>query len=832
MKYLRSLLCVLAASFFALMHCGAQGLAPNSLADELLAVTITGGTTPFASSGTYKLFTSAVATNYTLLGDAGAGIASGTYGYSQTATNAGVMELTDAQGGPTISVQLTFTSNNVGSVALANGSGAQTGTFTATNYATITVPNLFLSSLINGRFNAFLSGQAGFNYAIQSSTNATTWTAWANLLIGDLTTNFSAAIEAGQASLYRAQIAATPFAPVAVAGQTFNITIANGALPLATNGICQFMATNGAGFQILGGPGLENSAGDYTYTRTGDAGGVITYTNSTTSASNNVKLVFTSPKSGHFYWTGGGGFEAGTFSMTHGPVVFLGNMKFAVDSTRGTSQLFPANGKPVTLIVTNAAGYIWQLSLPGDALPTPRFISMTPFASIDSSQAWLPVAAGVQLEPDGIQFSDAVTLTVTPPAPLGSNASLVMAQDDGSGLYFVAQTNRDNVYSTTLAHFTSGGMGNPSGQQQNAFANQYSASAQAAYTVALADVQALESSLETPPEPPDYDLSCDSDGSAADDSLTDLYVSGLFAQDTAAIQRLTSAAQTLFALTGDPSVLVTSQTQPRLLVESAEFFEVSELFATYGTDPKKFIPLLRAAQAVELQDLLYGGNEHDHFTDQIQAAGQSALNSYFEKLTGDDDYSVITALTEIEQQLDMIGGGDDATFDQMLEDALTFDLMVDITLTSSDGGEEAKGDITLTAASDNFPCAGSGTMNYTSGNLGPATLEPGQSFSISAAIDNVDACNGMTISIIINQFSADQDTFTDMGHDISVPSPLGEAATVVFDSNKQSTGAYAGEYLFSASLQNQSAEAANQTFTGQGEGGSVTVNFVLTHTPQ
>ena len=809
-----------------------QDLAPNLMADEFLTVSIAAGTTPFASSGSYKFFTSVAGTNYTILGNAGTGLSTGTYSYAKTGPNTGVMELMDAQGGPPISLQITFASTNAGSLGIANGTGTQTGAFVATNYAQITSPNLFLSKLVNGQFQTFLSGQPGFDYLIQAAADAVNWIDWTNLPVGNLTTNFGSPIGPETAAFYRAKIQATPFAPVLATNQTFNLTITGGALPLPTNGIVQFMTLTNNGFQILGGPGLPNGAGSYAYTRTGDASGVFNYTDSTAAGSYVMSLFFTSPNTGHFYLTGTGGFEAGKFMMTDGPAEFLGNVGFVPDATRRSSGLFPANGQPLTLTVTDAGGYVWQLALPGDALLTPRLISVTPFGNIDSSQTWLRVASGVQLEPDGMQFSDAVTLTVTPPDALGANATLVMAQDDGSALHFVAESSQNNVYTTQLAHFTSAGISNPSSQQQAAFGNQYSAVAQAAYMTALIDVQLLESRQEMPPEPPDFDLSCDPNGSAVADSLADLYVSGLFLEESDAIEKLTLAAQILYASTGDPSVLVTAMLEPARLVESSEYFKVNSLFNNYGMDPKKFIPVVKAAQAAELQDLLHGGSERDFFSDRIEAAGNTARDYYFQKLTQEHDYSVITPLFEIEQLLDTLGVGDNATFDQMLDNALTFELMLDIKLSSSDGGEEAQGTITLNTGANNFPCTGSGTMNYVSGNVGPATLAPVQSFSLTASIDNVDACEGMTISIIFNQFSADMDTFTFMGQDVSLPSPLGESAKAVFQANLQTSGPYAGLYSFPAMLQNMNAEAVNQTFTGQGQGGSVSVNAVLLHTPQ
>ena len=153
--------------------------------------------------------------------------------------------------------------------------------------------------------------------------------------------------------------------------------------------------------------------------------------------------------------------------MGEGAEEFLGNIKYTPDLARAGSLYFPADGTTATLSVTNAGGWVWTLTFPADALITPREITMTPFASVDSGDALLPITTGVQLEPDGIQFSDGVTLTVTPSVALGSHASLMMAGDNGSAIYFVQTTNQMNNYSTVLFHFTSGGATDPSDQQVN-----------------------------------------------------------------------------------------------------------------------------------------------------------------------------------------------------------------------------------------------------------------------------------------------------------------------------------------------------------------------------
>ena len=811
----------------------AQSTAPDSFNAQLLNVSISKATAPFTSSGSYKLFTSAVGSNYTVLGNPGTGFSSGTFSYSTPATNVGVLAFADTVGAQIFSARLLFTSSNAGTILLSNSIGSQTGSFVASTFATVSVPGLYFPVVTNHHFNAFLGGQPGFNYTIQSSGDATIWSNLTNLAISSLTTRFGDTNLLEQTRLYRARINSTAFAPTSISGKTFNFTGTNGATPLPTNGIFQLIPTDFTHLQLLGGPGFSNGGGSFTYSLTSGDSATISYVDSVTSANYLVRLVFISPQAGHFYLTVGAAFEAGTFSLVNGSADFVGNVRFTPDSSRRQSVSFPANGTATTLSVTNASGYVWTLSMPSDALITPRTISLTPFLAIDSSQSWLPIVAGVQLEPDGIQFSHAVNLTVTPPSPLGTNVMLMMAENDGSALYFVENTKQAGSYTLSLAHFTSANVANPSTQQRDDFANQYALVLQSLFLAAKADVDGLIGSPETPNGPPDYDLACNPAGTATAETLTDIYVSTLFQRETAAINRMMDAAQQLFVFTGDFSSVLLAKQSALQLVEAGEFTKIDLLFLTYGSDPRKLIPLVRSAQAAEVQDLMNGGTKIRQFSAQIDAAANMAQDYYFDRLKSDHDYSAISPLQRIHQiKLSAGTGGDDPIFAAKLSAELTFKLSLDITLNASSGHEEAKGDVILTSGSSPLPCSGSGTMNYISGNVGAATLLPGQTFSIAAKIDDVDTCDATTISIILNSFAASTELYTQSGITFSLRSPMGQSAAVVFHPQLVTSGAYAGLYSFHATLQNKSATAVSQTFTGLGQGGSVSVNAILTHTPQ
>ena len=410
--------------------------APANLTDTLLTLTITSGSGPFASTGTYQIFTTPAGSNYYILGNSGGGLGSGNYVCAPTGVGTGTVTLTDAKAG-VVTLQVVFTLAGTGTFTLTDSSGTQAGVFTeAPAPTTLHTPNIFLPSFAGNQFQAFLSGDPGVTYAVERSRDLMAWSTLTNLTVPNLSTNI-VDLDSSNARYYRARVGSIGFPPGAITGQSLSSTITAGESPFSTNGIFQFeAATNGSDYLLLAGSGATNGSGTYTYTVTGPNTATIAYKDATSGATAHEQLVFTSVSTGYYYTTNAGsaGFQSGSFKMAAGPVLFLGNAKFTPDTMRGASALFPADGATsVSMSVTDVVGCVWSLSIPSDALLTPTTITMTPFASgIDSSQSVLPIFSGVQLGPEGTQFCDGVTLTLMTPSPLGPYATLLMGAGDGT----------------------------------------------------------------------------------------------------------------------------------------------------------------------------------------------------------------------------------------------------------------------------------------------------------------------------------------------------------------------------------------------------------------
>src|SRR2546430_6139496 len=75
----------------------AQDLAPDSLTNLLVSLTIANGAAPFSDHGHYWLFASVVGANYLALGGAGAPLSHGAYAYTKTGANARTLDLADSE---------------------------------------------------------------------------------------------------------------------------------------------------------------------------------------------------------------------------------------------------------------------------------------------------------------------------------------------------------------------------------------------------------------------------------------------------------------------------------------------------------------------------------------------------------------------------------------------------------------------------------------------------------------------------------------------------------------------------------------------------------------
>jgi hypothetical protein len=128
----RPWLALLALAAFTLLSPGAAfAQSPSSIAGRTIQLTISSGSSPFASSGSYRFLPSALDSSYAIVPISGAIAAStGTHSYTKTGTTTATLSMTDSVAG-SLTAACTFTTASSGTYVLTGTfGGSQSGTFT------------------------------------------------------------------------------------------------------------------------------------------------------------------------------------------------------------------------------------------------------------------------------------------------------------------------------------------------------------------------------------------------------------------------------------------------------------------------------------------------------------------------------------------------------------------------------------------------------------------------------------------------------------------------------------------------------------------------------
>ena len=536
--------------------------------------------------------------------------------------------------------------------------------------------------------------------------------------------------------------------------------------------------------------------------------------------------------------------------MADGAVEFLGNIQFTPDTGHAGSLVVGAGSFPMSLNVTNAAGWVWTLEIPGDALTEPESITMTPFATGNSSQSLVPITNGFRWSRMAFNSAMASTLTVTPPGPLGPNAALLMAGADGSGLQFVETTNQGGSLSTTLFHFTSASATDPSDSQWAAFEAAQLPKAQVAYAQATNDIKALmKNATNVPPPPPDYSWSCATTNPAAELAIGS-YITNLFARENDAVRRLVSAASELKSFGQSPGT--NANALVRQLIETDEFAQVTTLFARYYTsDPSntnltvfvdansyKLMALYRLSSGVNNQDQSFGGKGNANWLALTKNWSKALLNGSLQQVKASHLYSLAPVALSVQAfRSTVLGVTSDTTggFQTKLGMALTFQVNMDIKFTDpAPVSIEAQGVIANLGAGGvvGAPIPGSGEIDYLSGTAGLATLVPGQSFRPNASV-LLNLCGSSTASISLDRFGADTELWKAQDGTVGpAKGTLQLSCQGLFWINGYAlNGLYTGPWLFTFSLPDGQAQVT-ASFDAALNGGDATLTLILQHTPQ
>ena len=503
----------------------------------------------------------------------------------------------------------------------------------------------------------------------------------------------------------------------------------------------------------------------------------------------------------------------------------LGSISYTLDTARQVSQTFDfLTGGDILLTTTDANGYGWMLSIPADALFLNETITMTPFATLDASQSEAKLISGVQLEPDGLQFTDVVRLSVTAPSDKPGVGLIFSMNQDGSNVAFAPTTNTSGG-KTAIAdiwHFSSAGTDNADhGGNDTRESLQ-----ERAYADFLAALDAADEFIKNPPRPPEAPrISMFCRGTQHNPELEEAYEymrdfsdpyreAGavlMAAEKNMILQDIATEADHARAF----NVLVTiMQIAEKNLLELGKQYEKDK-------PPDSLIPLIRAALQVEyMLGMINGDVELKLFPYVIQDWAVTLRDYYLNELKTKHDYRAWPGVFTLEYEVALLGGTD--RFQELME-TMTFEVILDTSFDGtwySSGNLYATGNVVQTADVMGLKLETSGIDFW--GDLNNLQLKvktgtftnPTGTYPVPSPyngqvwLKNFDACVTKSFDVVISGFSGIEDVQANR----NVAGAASRAAL------KQYWWG-AGFFMFTVPMRNLNPTLGDQTFTGSGSAG-------------
>ncbi len=143
---------------------------------------------------------------------------------------------------------------------------------------------------------------------------------------------------------------------------------------------------------------------------------------------------------------------ASTSSLEEVDLVEPVHVSVTVDESRAVSQVVPITGGSLT--ATGADGSTYTLVIPGDALLNETQITMTP-AEVTGMPAGFEAGPGVKLEPEGLNFFNFATLTITPASEIPIDQQILFGYEaDGQNLSLALPEIDSSEIKIQVLHFT------------------------------------------------------------------------------------------------------------------------------------------------------------------------------------------------------------------------------------------------------------------------------------------------------------------------------------------------------------------------------------------
>jgi hypothetical protein len=134
------------------------------------------------------------------------------------------------------------------------------------------------------------------------------------------------------------------------------------------------------------------------------------------------------------------------------PAPHPASVTVSLDPAHTATARVPITGG--TIQATGPDGTVYTLTVPADALISDTTITMTPISDVDGLDVSGGRFAGVQLEPDGLRFLQALTLRISPPEGAHQDAVALSYHGSGSEVHRVPLTPDPELLEIHLMHFS------------------------------------------------------------------------------------------------------------------------------------------------------------------------------------------------------------------------------------------------------------------------------------------------------------------------------------------------------------------------------------------
>jgi hypothetical protein len=518
----------------------------------------------------------------------------------------------------------------------------------------------------------------------------------------------------------------------------------------------------------------------------------------------------------------------------------LGSIGYTVDEGRKASGTFDINaGTSLTLMAEDANGYGWMLWIPEDALMETETITLTPFATIDTSQSVPKIISGVRLEPDGIQFVNAVQLTVHPPGGDPGVGLIFSFDQDGSNLDFAPTINAGTNAVAQIWHFSAAGYSNGAAAGKQSISDLFER-AMAEYNAALEGARNFIGHPPRPPTSPSISMFCRGTEHNPDQNEAYEYMREFFDPYAENVRMLIGAGKAILLIVPD---FDTSEGWG-LAVQILQMAEKTllELGNQYQKDkpPDRLWTVIYTSLLVERQIQLLDGNAPQLLFPERTASWSATVRDYYlDELKTKHDYRAFPIILTLEKAVQMAGGADRLAD---ILSAMTFEVILDTSFSGTWRTSDrvvGTGNVVQTADVKNLKLELSSPDLWGNANNLQLKAKSGtyktdtENTTLDGMVDvgalwlkNYDGCVTKTFDVLISGWYGTAESKTG--------TVAGNASMASF---KQYYWEVAGAFMFTIPIKNLNANMGEQTFNGSGplaEGlftGSGMIHIVLKHTP-